>query len=162
VDFSVSHFFDAGPDEVASALLDEGFQASLDGISALAERKVLSQETNGDRVVRRVRCVLDIDISGPAKRFIGNGDPAWVEVGTWHPEEMAWRWIIEPEVAGELLAAEGVTRLSPDGQGTRRDVSGSVRVRVPIYGGRVEGWIVDGIERAYDEEAERLVDWLHS
>jgi hypothetical protein len=29
-----------------------------------------------------------------------------------------------------------------------------------VYGGRVEGWIVEGIERAYDEEATRLAEWI--
>ena len=37
---------------------------------------------------------------------------------------------------------------------------GMVKVSVPLYGGKVEGWIVEGIEQAYDEEAERLERWL--
>jgi hypothetical protein len=31
---------------------------------------------------------------------------------------------------------------------------------VPLYGGKVEGWIVDGLRAAYDEEADRLAEWL--
>ena len=36
----------------------------------------------------------------------------------------------------------------------------TVKVKVPLYGGKVEGWIVDGLEHAYAEEAERLQAWL--
>jgi hypothetical protein len=50
--------------------------------------------------------------------------------------------------------------LKPSEHGTIRVVLGTVKVRVPLYGGRVEGWIIDGLERAYDEEAQRLADWL--
>ena len=41
-----------------------------------------------------------------------------------------------------------------------RTVTGEVKVRVPLYGGKVEGWIVNGVSRAYDEEAQRLAAWL--
>lgn len=160
VRFTVEHLLDHSPDAVAAALLDEKFQASLKDLGPLAHREILEQEERDGVVVRRIRCLLDIDISGPAKRFIGNGDPAWVELATWDPEELTWSWSIHPEVAGELLEAHGETRLQPEGAQTVRAVHGEVRVKVPIYGGRVEGWIVHGLEDAYAEEAERLAEWL--
>jgi Protein of unknown function (DUF2505) len=52
--------------------------------------------------------------------------------------------------------------MEADGEKTVRRVTGTVKVRVPLYGGKVEGWIVDGLERAYEEEAERLAEWLES
>jgi hypothetical protein len=160
VEFEVAHEFEADIDEVAATLLDPGFQASLEGIGALAGREVLSQKEEGGLVVRRVRCVLDINVDGIARKFIGNSDPAWVEVGEWHPEESTWRWHIEPEAAAELLEASGRTVLVPSGHGTIRKVIGEVKVKVPLYGGKVEGWIIDGLERAYDEEAVHLEEWL--
>lgn len=162
MEFQVAHQFDADVDTVAEALLDEGFQASLGDVGALAGREVLSQERKGDLTVRRTRCLLDIDISGPARKFIGDGDPAWVEVATWDPETLVWEWHIEPEVAGDLLEASGRTELRQEAGGTIRVITGTVKVKVPFYGGRVEGWIIDGLERAYDEEAERLAKWLDS
>jgi hypothetical protein len=161
VDFEITHSFNAPPDEVAGALLDEDYQHSLSDLDQLEERELLEQKTNGGgRVVRRVRCVLDIDVSGPAKTFIGDGDPAWVENATWHEDKMHWDFVIEPEVAGELLSAEGTIGIEPDGEGTVRIVRGKVKVRVPFYGARVEGWIVKGLTDAYDEEAGRLEAWL--
>ncbi|MFP5298170.1 MAG: DUF2505 domain-containing protein [Actinomycetota bacterium] len=160
MEFEMAHEFEADVSEVAEAILDLDFQASLADVGRLAGREVLSQDPDGEAVIRRTRCILDIDISGPAKRFIGDGDPAWVEVARWDPEAMVWEWHIEPEIAADLLEARGTTELKPSKNGTIRHVTGKVRVKVPLYGGKVEGWIVDGLESAYDEEAQRLADWL--
>ena len=163
MDFEIEHSFSAPLDAVTGTLLDEDFQNSLGDIGALESRTLLSQEAHGDgTVVRRVRCVLDIDITGPAKRFIGSGEPAWIEEATWDPAARTWGWEIEPEVGGHLLAARGSITVEPHGGKTIRRVRGSVKVSVPLYGGKVEGWIVEGIEQAYDEEAERLERWLSS
>lgn len=158
--FEVVHSFDASPEEVAEVLLDPTFQATLGDIGRLAERVVLSQEADGGRIVRRTRCVLDIDIGGPAKAFIGDGDPAWIEVAEWHPDQMLWSWTIEPEVAADLLEAHGRTTIEADGNGTLRRVIGEVKVRVPFYGGRVEDKVAEELGSSYQEEADRLVKWL--
>jgi hypothetical protein len=160
VRFDLAHSFSAEPDEVAAALLDPDFQASLSDIGALADRTVLSQKKESGILVRRVRCILDVDIQGPARKFLGDADPAWVEVAHWHQDEMTWHWHIEPEVAAHLLEAHGVTRVEADGDGALRAIEGHVKVKVPLYGGKVEGWVVEGLEHAYEEEAERLATWL--
>jgi Protein of unknown function (DUF2505) len=161
VDFRIEHTFDADPDVVAGVLLDEDYQASLDGLGPLSERKVLEQSGLKDgQVRRRVRCVLDIDVSGTARKFIGNADPAWIEHAIWNPGERRWDWTIEPLAADDLLKASGRIELGPSEAGTLRTVLGEVKVSVPIVGGKVEGWIVDGLERAYDEEARVLGKWL--
>lgn len=160
VKFEVVHHFDASPENVARALLDPAFQATLGDVGRLAERVVISQESVEGLIVRRTRCVLDIDIGGPAKAFIGDGDPAWIEVAEWHAEEMRWSWTIEPEVAAELLEAHGHTTVEADGELALRRVIGEVKVRVPIYGGRLENKIAEELESSYQEEADRLSRWL--
>lgn len=161
MDFSLAHSFDAPVDSLAGALLDRNFQESLGAIGALSDRKVLSQEEGGGgRVVRRTRCVLGIDVSGPARSLMGGGEPAWVEEARWDPGTRRWDWVIHPEVAAHLLSASGVIELLGDERRSTRRVRGRVKVNVPLYGGRVEGWIRDGIAAAYEEEAARLADWV--
>ncbi|HZA39209.1 MAG TPA: DUF2505 domain-containing protein [Actinomycetota bacterium] len=163
MEFQIVHEFVADPAEVATALLDLEYQASLRTLGPLKERAVIDQTNGSDgRITRRIRCVLDIELPGPARAFIGEGDPAWVEEATWEPDTLSWKWVILPEVGGGLLSASGETHLKEGSVGTIRNISGSVRVVVPFYGGKVEGWIVDGFERAYDEEAQRLAAWLQS
>jgi hypothetical protein len=161
MDFEISHSFETDVESLSSVLLDEDYQRSLDDIGALKERTLLSQKEEADgRVHRRVRCVLDINLSGAAKRLMGDSDPAWIEEAVWHPEESRWVWVIRPEVGKELLDAEGAIRIDDSDGVTNRIVAGRVKVKVPVYGGRVEGWIVEGIKHAYDEEATRLAGWL--
>ena len=159
MDFAFEHRFGARLEAVAGALLDEGYQRSLDGIGPLATRVLLEQRARGDNVVRRVRCVLGVDL-GAAKRFLGGGDAAWVEEATWDSARSRWDWVVHPEVASELLTATGAIELRDRGEETVRAVAGRVRVHVPLYGGRVEGVIVRGLEEAYAEEARRLQKWL--
>ena len=159
--FQVTHSFPFEPEHVADAILDLDYQHSLKDLESLRTRELLSQEERPDRtILRRTRCVLDLHISGMAKSFIGDGDPAWIEEATWDPSARCWRWVVIPEVAKEMLDAKGTIELTPCGDTTDRTIAGEVKVRVPIYGSKVEGWIVDGIEHAYAEEAERLEAWL--
>jgi len=148
--------------EVARAILDEDFQRSLDTLGRL-RRELLEQSTQPDgRVLRRTRCVLDIELPGAAKAFIGEGDPAWVESAAWSDEELTWSFTIDPEMAEELLEAGGTIQLSANEKGTLRRIEGRIKVGVPFYGGKVEGWIVKGLTDAYHEEAERLRAWMRS
>lgn len=161
VDFEIAHEFDASAEEVADALLDEGFQDGLCDLGSLEVREVLDQQERSDgTVLRRTRCVLDVQITGTAEKFLGNQRPAWIEEAVWHPDRMEWTWKIHPEVAGELLDAKGTISIQDDGEAAVRTVAGTVKVKVPLYGSKVEGWIVNGIEAAYEEEADRLADWL--
>lgn len=163
MDFSLEHSFDAPVTALADALLDREFQDSLGPIGKLSRREVLSQKkTPAGGVVRRTRCVLGIDVSGAARKLMGDGDPAWVEESTWDPAASRWDWVIHPEVASHLLSASGAIDLTGDDSRSTRRVTGRIKVHVPLYGGRVEGWIRDGIEAAYEEEAARLADWLGS
>ena len=162
MDFTVSHAFDASPDELAAVLLDEDFQHALDDVGVLEKRHLVSQEERADGTVeRRTRCVLGIKINDIARKFIGDGEPAWVEHAVWYPDRMQWEWEIEPEVADHILSAHGTITVTGSDDASEREVSGTVKISgIPIYGGRVEQWIVDGIEAAYDEEADQIAEWL--
>jgi hypothetical protein len=160
VDFAFEHWFEAPPEAVAGALLDLDYQRSLSEIDVLSDREVLNQEEADDgRVVRRVRCVLGVDLGG-AKRFIGDSEPAWVEEARWDPATRKWEWLIHPEVAKELLSASGYIEIDGSEEESVRIVSGNVKVKVPLYGGKVEAAIVRGLETAYAQEAEKLAEWL--
>ncbi|MCA1841390.1 MAG: DUF2505 family protein [Actinomycetota bacterium] len=161
MDFEFEHRIEAELDQVVETMLDLDFQASLSPIGRLRDRTVLDQvEKDGGQVVRRTRCVLDMDFGGMAKKFLGDADPAWVETAVWHPDESTWKWSVEPEVAKELLSADGVVELGEDGNRCGRTVRGRVQLRVPIYGSRIEPHIVQGLKDAYDEEVERIEKWL--
>jgi hypothetical protein len=161
VDFEVGHRFAVTAGELAAAMLDQDYQRSLFDIPPLQSRELLVQAPQSDgTVVRRVRCVLGIELPGAARNFLGGSEPAWVEEATWHPESLRWDWVILPEVAQDLLSSHGSIQIEPSGDKTERWVRGRVSVKVAMFGGRIERVVVDGIRRAYEEEAQRLGAWL--
>ncbi|MEA2476971.1 MAG: hypothetical protein QOF16_1068 [Actinomycetota bacterium] len=161
VNFDFEQHIDAELDAVVETLLDEDFQASLSPIGRLRERRLLDQTDDGNgRVTRKTRCVLDMDFGGMAQRFLGNSDPAWVETAVWDQSKLTWTWSVEPEVAKELLSADGTIELRADGSLCARQIRGRVELRVPIYGSRIEPHIVEGLKEGYDEEVERIEKWL--
>jgi hypothetical protein len=161
VRFELEQRIPAPYDQVVATTLDESYQRSLTDLPPLRDRELIEQTHQDDgKVLRVTRCVLAIHLSGTVKRFIGEEDPAWIEEATWHPDESEWTWRVIPEVAKELLSATGSITLAEHGDGTIRHVTGEVKVRVPLYGGKVEGWIVEGLEHTYEEESRRMVEWL--
>jgi hypothetical protein len=161
VRFELEQKIPAPYDDVVAATLDEDYQRSLTDLPPLEHRELIDQFEDGDgKIVRITRCILAIHTGGAVAKFIGDSDPAWKEEATWHPEGSHWEWHIIPEVAKELLAAKGRILLTEQGDETLRTIEGEVKVRVPLYGGKVEGWIVEGLEHAYEEEARRLMEWL--
>jgi hypothetical protein len=159
--FDLNHVFDATPQQVVEAMLDPAFQATLTDIGNLHDRKVLSvEDTDDGGIVRNVRCVLALEVSGIARSMLGEADPAWVQEERWDATRTHCKWVIHPEVAAEMLSASGTIEIGDGGGAASRTVTGEVKVRVPLYGGKVEGWIVEGVSRAYDEEAQRLDEWL--
>ena len=159
--FELSHPFDAEPDDVLAGLFHPDFQDKIRTIGNIHDRTVLSHDEGpAGEVVRRVRYVLALDVSGMARTILGDADPAWVQEERWDVTATTCEWSIHPEVAAELLTAAGTITIEGSNGKSTRHVRGEVRVRVPLYGGKVEGWIVDGVTRAYDEEAARLSDWL--
>ncbi|MDQ4064857.1 MAG: DUF2505 domain-containing protein, partial [Actinomycetota bacterium] len=129
VRFDLVHHFPVSVDDVAAALLDPEFQSSLSDIGALKERTVVSERHEGNgRVVREIRCVLALKVSGAAKSFLGDSEPAWIQEETWDPGSRTWTWVVRPEVAKELLTAHGSTLVRGDDTKAERVVTGEVKV----------------------------------
>lgn len=159
--FDLTHDFDTSPERIADVMLDPSFQETLTDIGDLHHREVLDRtESPGGAITRNVRCILALKVSGIAKSMLGDSDPAWVQEERWDATRMHCDWTIHPEVAAEMLSASGTIDIVGSDNKTTRTVAGEVKVRVPLYGGKVEGWIVTGVTRAYDEEAERIASWL--
>lgn len=159
--FDLKHPFEAPVEAVSEAMLDPAFQETVTDIGDLHERSIIDQTEDGQGgLTRHIRCVLALQISGVAKSMLGDADPAWVQEERWDAAGTHCDWVIHPEVAADLLSASGTIELAASGEGTTRSVTGEVKVRVPLYGGKVEGWIVGGVTRAYDEEAALLTAWL--
>ena len=98
--------------------------------------------------------------------MLGRGELAWVQRSTFDLERHRSDFTIVPETHADLLTCTGVYALRGDGSGEReqtaRTISGELRVRVPLLGGRAERAIAGGLVERLDAEAEALRRWLAS
>jgi hypothetical protein len=108
----------------------------------------------------RLRYVLSVELPSQASRFIDPDDVAWVEETTWQLKERTAAVRFLPEQAAGLMKASASADLTTEGADTLRQVTGDLRVRIPLVGGKVEHAIVDGIGGHLEEEADAVADRL--
>ena len=156
VKFGFEQRWTASVDDVVESYLDESFWTALSGLSTTSPPKVLGIERTGDRAEVRLHWVLSVDLPREAARFIDPDDVAWVEVTRWDLSQRSATVEFQPDQAAGLLRASADARLRPDGADAVRDVSGELKVRIPLLGHKVEPAIVEGVGDHLDEEARAV------
>ncbi len=142
----MSDRFPAPIDRVEQAVLDPSYQQRLSDLPNVDERRVLEQEAQPDGTVRRVVLYrFKGSLPSAVRRALGTSDISWDEISRFSPADHEWRFQIRPHVFADRFRCSGVYRFTPNGTGTRRDVSVELEVRVPVVGRRVESVIADGL-----------------
>jgi hypothetical protein len=131
----------------------QALDARLKDGSTLLEREELPG--GGARLV--VRRNLPEGVPGPLQRFLP-ADGAVVQTDVWGPADGPGRtgtWDVAFAGAPGTLA--GATRLEPVGEGrTRWVVEGEVTVRIPLVGGKAEGFLAPLVEKLVGHQADVL------
>ena len=166
--FSVEHRFAAPLDAVEHAMTDPAFFAGLRNLPGIEAPVLLDRREQPGSVELDVRYVFSGDLPSVARRVLGRGELAWVQRSTVDLARHRTDFTIVPEAHADLLTCTGVYLLrsiSPvpaDREETARTISGELRVRVPLLGGRAERAIVGGLVERLDAESEALQRWLAS
>jgi hypothetical protein len=160
--FTLEHRFDAPVDVVSKAANDPAYQASLDDLPNLGERRVTKLEERPDGSIHRVvRYKLGSQLPAPVVAVLGQ-TATWDEIGEFDPTTHEWTFEIKPHVLGGRLQCHGRYTFVPDGDGTKRLVEVDLKVKVPVVGGRAEREIKKGLVETMDAEARLLADYLGS
>jgi hypothetical protein len=160
VRFSVEHRFPAPIPRVEAAMTDPAFYTALRDLPGVEPPELLDRSEQHGHVVLRVRYVFSGDLPSVARRVLGHGEVAWVQRSTVDLERHRTDFTIEPDRHAELLTCAGVYLLRTDASDTVRTISGELRVRVPLLGGRAERAIASGLVERIDAEANALRDYL--
>ncbi len=91
-----------------------------------------------------------------ATKFIGNAIQI-VQRESWSSTTAA---SLELEIPGKPGALDGGIRLAVDGAGTVETVSGDLRVKIPVVGGKLEGLVADLLRSALRAEEKVGRAWL--
>lgn len=162
MDFTIEQRIAAGVAAVGDALVDRQFIAATVDLPKVGGAELLDQQRDGTTVHQRIRYHFTGELSSAVTKVIDASRLTWVEESDHDLAAHRSAHRIVPDHYADRLQASYSARLEPDGDDsrTRRRVSGTVKVRMPLVGGRVERAIVSGLEEYAVAEAELMGRWL--
>ncbi|UYM03425.1 DUF2505 domain-containing protein [Solicola gregarius] len=148
--------YDAKPAAVYTMLTDPSFRERVCDRSRAIDWNVDVVETSGGTQVTVERSHAAPNLPGFARKFVGDSIRI-AQVETWSNETTATLQLTIPGKPGRLV---GTSELTTDGDGTLQTISGTLKVGVPLIGGKLEE-LVDGFLRKALRAEQRVgADWL--
>jgi hypothetical protein len=84
----------------------------------------------------------------------------WVEESTCDLAAHTTSCVIKPDNYANLLQGSYEATIEPAGAGSARTITGKLKVKVPLLGGKVEKAIVGGLSENADAQAVLLASYL--
>jgi len=155
--FSQELTYDAAPQEVLAMLADPAFREKVCDAMKVERREVGIDGAAGEGMQ------VVVDQTQPAqglpsfaKKIVGE-ELRIVQRETWSDDAHA---SLDVEIPGKPGTFAGAIALAADGSGTVESVTGEVRVKVPLVGGKLEGLVADMLGRALKTENRVGRAWL--
>jgi hypothetical protein len=139
-------------------LSDESWAERKDRALRDGSRVVRREQTPDGGVTLVVSRELPAGVPGFLERFLPK-DGRVTQTDVWGPADGDVRrgtWKVE--IPGAPARLGGTMRLEPTASGSRFVVDGEVEVKVPLIGGRAEGFIAGMVEKLAAKEADILRD----
>lgn len=159
--FEISQEFRHGPRAVDEAYADPALYPTLVGLPNLGGMEVRSHERDGDVARLRIHTEFVREFSPAVAAAIDPSKLSWVQESSIDLAAGTASFRFVPDNYADRFSASGSTRTAPKGDGAVRTLSGEVKVRAPLVGGRVEKAIVEGLEEYLAAEAalvDRFID----
>lgn len=163
MDVTAKHTFEHPIEKVWAMFADQDSHvAKFEGMGH-RDIKVLDYESDGTNVLIKVSRVVDVDLPGFAKKVLKptstvESTDKWRDNGD---GTYGGTFVAEPH--GQPVEVKGTTSLKPDGDDrTIYEVKATVKVKVPLVGGKIENWAKGDILGQMDEEFEAGDKWLSS
>jgi len=161
--FRIEQRFDVSVTAVEDTLCDPRFIERMGELPKLGRPQLLDHDATGERVRTRIRYRFVGELSPAVRRVIDPERLTWVEEATMDRRDHRSEFKILPDHYAKLLGCRGTFTLSPDrGEGCRRVAEGTVRVNVPLLGGKVERAIVMGLDEHAQAEIPLVECWVTS
>ena len=147
--------------KAAVCSLMECLYGQLRDLPDIAPPEVLDRTTSGTRITLAVRYVFTGKVDPIVKRLVKIDQLVWVQTTEFDTSAHEASLTVVPEKLGSMLQCSGRFDLTAaPGGGTVRTLSGELKVKVPLLGGRAEKALGPGILRRIDLEADALRTWL--
>jgi hypothetical protein len=156
------HFVPADPATYWELMEDPEFLAATDANSGLL-RETLKDQAGAGRDGRRllhVRWTSQRKLPRVVKKVLG-ADRLRYEL-IQHMDDAGFRmsWEIVPPISKDRFDGTGEFWIEPAPGGCVRKVTGSIDIRLPIVGGRIEKMLAAEISKSHAANAKTATEWL--
>lgn len=160
--FQIRHDFDCTPEAYLAVIDSDEFHERLAARLNLKERRLLERRDDGDAVLVRWHVVPERDFPAPVRALVGGKGLSYVEEERQPRGSLVRHWVVRLDALdASRFRCEGTFELVPLGPArTRRDLDGSVDVRVFGVGGLVERIVAQGIRESYEKTTELVREML--
>lgn len=162
MELSRSHTYPASVDAVIAVLSDA--DAVTRRYEGMGHRDIEIRECGRDDDSARIVTsrVVDVELPGFARKVLSPTN-TMVQTDEWRRDGDGWTGEFRAEVAGAPVEMSGTMSLEPDGSGTVHTVTTSMKVKVPLVGGKIADWAgKNDIPRTLQAEFDANDDWLSS
>ena len=158
--FELTQRYRSSPEEVTSAYADVDLYPTLVGLPKLGGIEVLSGERTDDHASLRIRFRFIGDLPGAVTAVIDPDKLTWVQETEHDLGTGDTTFTLVPDHYPDRLSASGAFQVTADGDGAKRVVTGELKVRALLVGGKVEQAIVSGLEEYLVAEAPAVDAYL--
>ncbi len=158
--FELIQTYAAAPADVTDAYADPDLYPTLVGLPKLGGIEVLDRDGDGKRATLRVRFRFTGHLPGAVTAVIDPQRLTWVQETDHDLSAGTTSFELVPDHYPDRLQASGTFVVVGHGDGARRVVTGQLKVRAPLVGGRVEQAIVSGLEEYLVAEAPAVDAYL--
>ncbi len=160
MDFEIIQTIAASVEAVDSALVDPAFLIRMAELPKLGFAEVLDQRRDGDVVHQDVRYLFEAELSRAVTRVVDPALMTWVERSVCDLASHETRCELRPDHYGGLLSGAYTAIITPIPTGAVRTITGALKVKMPLVGGKVEGAIVGGIRENAEAQVHLLETWI--
>lgn len=158
--FEIVQQIRAEVDAVDAALVDPAFLVQMAELPKLGSAEVVSQDREGDVVRQDVRYLFQAQLSSAVTRVVDPEKLTWIERSVCDLTAHLTQCQIVPDFYGGLLSGRYDARIVAVPDGARRTITGELKVKMPLVGGKVERAIVGGIEENAHAQTGLLDEFL--
>ncbi len=138
---------------------DETFNTALCKELGLT-RALVSLDNKDGRIKRVVKVAPNREIPAPAAKILGSAKIEYTETVEYVFGSGRADWSTVSSVMTDKVDSRGTVRFAESGDAVVRTVDGDVTVKIALFGGTVEKFIVSDVERSYEKAAEFTRGWL--
>lgn len=159
---NAEHFVPAEPKDYWDLMENPTFLAATDANSGLL-RETLRDEPGADEGGRRllhVRWTSKRELPRMVKKVLGADHLSYELIQHMDDERFHMHWEIVPPVSKDRFDGTGEFWLEPAPGGCVRKVTGTIDIRIPIVGARIEKALAAEISKSHAANAKTATEWL--